>query len=98
VFHGPGPGRPKGSGNRATEELKKMIRERTVDGSIIVETLMGWLQHSSDAALVIGSAKILLEYGYGKPKESIEVTGEVKMSLAQLFERMAEKQKLQRIA
>lgn len=85
----PGPGRPKGSGNKATEALKKFIRERTQDGTVLVGILMD-MMYEEEPATKLGAIKILLEYGFGKPKESVELSGDLKLS--SLYDEMRNRQ------
>jgi hypothetical protein len=85
MFHGPGPGRPKGSKNKATEEFKRMILERSKDGATFIETLFAWMvDPNKEEATHRYALATLLEYGFGKPKESVEVTGE--LTLRQLIQ------------
>lgn len=66
---GPGPGRPKGSRNKATVEIKAMARALTLEDSIYLEKLKARLRKGTCNATV---ETTLLYYGYGKPAETIK--------------------------
>ncbi len=67
-----GKGRPKGSPNKATAELKDLARNYTAQA---LEALVGVLQEGGDAAKV-AAARELLDRGYGKARQPIDGDGE----------------------
>lgn len=62
----PGAGRRKGTKNKATEDVKKLIDEN-VDFNMIIQGLYKLAKGGDTYA-----AKTLLEYRYGKPKQPVE--------------------------
>jgi hypothetical protein len=76
-------------GGRAKEsdELKRLIRDKTQNGSTIVAKMLEWID-CEDSHLQIAAVKYLLEYGFGKPKESVELSGSV--TLGDLYSAMRE--------
>lgn len=63
-----GKGRPKGSPNKATVELKALAREYTAEA---VTKLVEILRTSDNPTAVISAANSLLDRGYGKPSTVI---------------------------
>lgn len=92
MFHGPGPGRPKGSVNKSNQELKQLILDRTENGAKLIDKLWEWLDSESDALRTHAMTK-LLEYGFGKAKETIEHSGSIEIGLGQMFDKMVEKKR-----
>lgn len=66
----PGAGRPKGTPNKSTAEIKALAQKH---GVTAVEKLVG-LMESADERTVIAACKELLDRGYGKAAQA--VTGE----------------------
>jgi hypothetical protein len=67
----PRAGRPKGSQNKATVEVREAARS-FVEDPIYRESLKARLQ-SGDLAPAVES--MLWHYAYGKPKEQVELSG-----------------------
>lgn len=59
-----GKGRPKGTPNKATVELKALAREYTQEA---VAKLVEILRTSDNPTAIISAANSLLDRGYGKP-------------------------------
>jgi len=68
----PGAGRPQGARNKATRELQDLAREYTEDA---LETLSKICSKGQSEAARVAAAVALLDRGYGKPKQTAEVTG-----------------------
>lgn len=72
AFNGPGPGRPKGGLNRTTKEIRDLARNLLDDpdykASLRTRLLAGVAPHIET---------LLWHYAYGKPKETVELQGEV---------------------
>lgn len=60
-------GRPKGAANKATREIKEILQEN-VDYVRLVRRLQQKAMRGSEIA-----ARILLEFGYGKPRQENEL-------------------------
>jgi len=67
----PGRGRPKGRKNKVTEDIRALVHRR-VDYDKVVKALEKRAVESSDRA-----AQVLLEYGFGKPVESVNVNASI---------------------
>jgi hypothetical protein len=74
---GGSPGRPKGVPNRVTVELKTYIHEIAgEDGKAYLDKLHDFATGAhNDAQARLKAIGMLLERGWGKPKEEIELTG-----------------------
>ena len=77
-----GAGRPKGSHNKATADAVRFVER--VEKRLIangkphgLETIAKELLESDDLKVAGMVWKVLMEYRYGKPKESIEHSGQV---------------------
>jgi len=70
-------GRKAGTPNRATASLKELAQQYTADA---LETLVSVLAGGAGipAAAQVAAAKELLDRGYGKPSQSVDMTGLVK--------------------
>ena len=66
----PGPGRPKGSLNKATKELGEAARAYTASA---LETLHSICLNGESEAARVSAACALLDRGHGKPKQQQEV-------------------------
>ncbi len=83
-----GAGRPIGKRNKATEQVKEILA-KVVDFEIVFEKLFELTKGikvqrmSLDGPIVYterpdpAAAKILIEYGFGKPSQPIEHSGEI---------------------
>ena len=65
----PGAGRPKGSKNKASEELRDLARTYTKSA---LETLSHIAQHGESETARVQASVALLDRGWGKPKAQIE--------------------------
>lgn len=66
-----GYGRAKGTPNKVTVEIRKLSQSLTFDNPAYLERIRAGLENGTlDTALEIR----ILEYGYGKPKQEIEIT------------------------
>jgi hypothetical protein len=72
----PGAGRKPGSKDRATIEqratLEELAREHT---DVALQVLVQVAQASESDAARVSAANAILDRGYGKPKQSTEITG-----------------------
>ena len=64
-------GRPK-----AVEGLAELIRKELKDGTEAVKKLLDILQYAPDHGHRIHALKVLLEYGYGKPSQNVNLATE----------------------
>jgi hypothetical protein len=64
-------GRPKGMAG-----LAKRIQRETKDGAVVVDYLLKTLQYSRSPKERTDAATLLLAYGFGKPVQPTEITGE----------------------
>jgi hypothetical protein len=64
-------GRPKG-----TAALQRRILRETKDGAVVVDYLLKTLQYSRSPKERTDAATLLLAYGFGKPVQPTEITGE----------------------
>lgn len=71
-FTGPGPGRPPGAQNKATREVKdfasKFLSSKAYQESAKSRVLAGTAPHLET---------LWHHYAFGKPKETVQMTGEV---------------------
>jgi hypothetical protein len=68
-------GRPKSLAN-----LSAMILEKTKDGALLVKTLLEIVNTGEENKDRIAAAKLLLEYGIGKPTEHVEHSADESLS------------------
>jgi hypothetical protein len=64
-------GRPKGPA-----ALQRRILRETKDGAVVVDYLLKTLQYSRSPKERTDAATLLLAYGFGKPVQPTEITGE----------------------
>lgn len=74
----PGAGRPKGSRNRSTVEIKKLASQY---GPAALEKIVQ-LMDSEDEKVSLAAAKELLDRAYGRPKQDMSLTHDVGDNLA----------------
>lgn len=67
----PGPGRPKGLPNKATQEMQAFARKVTLNDPKWVASAI----ERMEAGKAPHIETYLLQMGYGKPKETVELTG-----------------------
>jgi hypothetical protein len=72
-----GPGRPKGVPNKATIEIKELARSLTLGDPEWVEATRKRLREGKEAPAIVTA---LLYYGYGKPKETVELAPDNSLS------------------
>jgi hypothetical protein len=68
-----GAGRPKGSPNKATVDVKEAAQSFTEDALKILAEIMKGEAHP--AAARVSAANALLDRAHGKPKQSTEISG-----------------------
>lgn len=96
-----GSGRKPGSINKATADLKGMARQYSVQALTILTELMQ--DPETPPAARIQAAREVLDRGYGKPTQAVEVSGEIqpvdRAELDRIYERnMAKVAEYARIA
>jgi hypothetical protein len=69
-----GMGRPKGSPNRATRELKALAQRYTAEALAVLADVMR--DPDSPAAARVTAATALLDRGHGRPQQHVEHSGE----------------------
>ncbi|MGZ8096730.1 MAG: hypothetical protein ACXWUD_10885 [Methylosarcina sp.] len=72
----PGSGRKPGSINKATADLKGMARQYSAQALTILAELMQ--DPEVPPAARIQAAREVLDRGYGKPTQSLDISGEIK--------------------
>lgn len=71
----PGAGRPKGVPNKATASIREAAREYTEQALLTLAEVMA--DEEQPAAARVSAANALLDRGYGKPSQSVDVTGDM---------------------
>lgn len=71
----PGAGRPKGVPNKATASIRDAAREYTEQALLTLAEVMA--DEEQPAAARVSAANALLDRGYGKPSQSVDVTGDM---------------------
>lgn len=71
-----GMGRPKGSKNKVSRSVKGAL-DGLKDAQLVDVLLKGL---AADPPASLGYLKLAAEYKWGKPKESVEHTGELRIS------------------
>jgi hypothetical protein len=71
----PGSGRKPGTQNKATVSLKGIAQEYTAEAIDVLAEIMR--DPESPAAARVAAADKLLDRAYGKPRQELEVSGEV---------------------
>jgi hypothetical protein len=66
-----GFGRAKGTPNKVTKLVRTIAQEITLGNEVVVARLMAQAESGTIEPAVFNK---LLEYGYGKPKQEIEIT------------------------
>lgn len=74
----PGAGRPKGVPNKTTIELKGMAQEYTQQA---LQTLAHVMVNGESEQARVGAANALLDRGYGRPSQALDVTADVKSAI-----------------
>jgi len=57
-------------------ELKRIIMEKTEGGLFFVDKLLQFIQSAREHSVRLAALVKLMEYGYGKPRQQVEVTGQ----------------------
>lgn len=68
----PNSGRPKGQPNKITREIKELASEY---GQEAVEKLVYIMRNSETDTAQISAAKELLDRGFGRPAQAVELAG-----------------------
>ncbi len=79
--HRPGAGRPFGSLNRLTRPIKELSSQY---GPEALDILVDIMQNGESEQARIAAAKELLDRGYGKPRQNLEVSQEDKVEIVVL--------------
>jgi hypothetical protein len=67
-------GRQKGTPNRITADIKALAQEYGADA---IKTIVGIMNTSENDTARLSAAKELIDRGYGKASQAVEVNGEV---------------------
>jgi ketopantoate hydroxymethyltransferase len=67
-------GRQKGTPNRITADIKALAQEYGADA---IKTIVGIMRTSENDTARLSAAKELIDRGYGKASQAVEVNGEV---------------------
>jgi len=71
----PGAGRPKGSLNKATADIKAAAQAYTEDA---LATLAQIMKAGESEAARVAAANSILDRGFGKPRQSVDLDAQVK--------------------
>lgn len=74
----PGAGRPKGASNKATADVKSAAQSFTTDAISTLAEIMRSPEHP--AAARVSAANALLDRGYGKPRQELDIDATVLLS------------------
>jgi phage gp46-like protein len=74
-------GRPKGSQNKATADIKAAAQKYTDQA---LQTLAQIMTDGESEAARVAAANAILDRGYGKPKQSVDVEADVKASITRI--------------
>lgn len=69
------PGQSGNSGGKPTAFviLERLIRSRTKNGEWCVGKLLEFIEHARDQNVKLAALKLLMEYGFGKPRQAVEL-------------------------
>lgn len=85
----PGAGRPKGVVNRATVAQKGTLEELArAHTKLALSVLASVAEASESDSARVSAATALLDRGYGKPRQAVEVGGEQDNPIVHRIERM----------
>lgn len=74
--HRPGAGRPKGAANKTTKAVKATIGELARNhADDAIATLVEIARHGQSDSARVAAANALLDRGYGRPAQAMELTG-----------------------
>lgn len=76
-----GAGRPKGSLNKATADVKAAAQVYTTEA---LETLAEVLRKSESDAARVAAAKELLDRGHGKARQALDVDANIKATVTKI--------------
>jgi hypothetical protein len=82
MFHGPGPGRPKGLKNKATRDVQALV-DRVFLALGGEEEIVKQFLRSENEEIRMKMFMRLQEYRYGKPRESLDATVTINDNLAE---------------
>lgn len=74
----PGAGRPKGASNKANADVKSAAQSFTTDAISTLAEIMRSPEHP--AAARVSAANALLDRGYGKPRQELDIDATVLLS------------------
>ncbi len=74
AWPGPGPGRPKRSKNRVSESLREYARQYTQEAVDVAVKLMRTAENENTR---LAAATLIIERAHGKPRQEIEVSGQI---------------------
>jgi hypothetical protein len=81
-------GRKKGSKNKAPNGLQELARVYTAQALDCIFTIM---QHGSNETARVAAAREILDRGYGKPKQTVDLTGNLTVNTTHTIEAMRER-------
>jgi hypothetical protein len=81
-------GRKKGSKNRAPNGLQELARVYTAQALDCIFTIM---QHGNNETARVAAAREILDRGYGKPKQTVDLTGDLTITTTHTLEVMRER-------
>lgn len=77
----PGAGRPKGSLNKATADIREAAQVYTGEA---LEKLAEIMRAGESEAARVAAIRELLDRGHGKPRQSLEVEADVKATITRI--------------
>lgn len=64
-----------GGEHHERKELRAIILEKTGGGLYFVNKLIDFIENAKEPRVKLDALKIMIEYGYGKPRQQIEIEG-----------------------
>jgi hypothetical protein len=81
-------GRKKGSKNKAPNGLQQLARVYTAQALDCIFTIM---QHGNNEAARVAAAREILDRGYGKPRQTVDISGDLTITTTHTLELMRER-------
>ena len=82
-----GAGRPKGSLNKATADIRDAAQVYTQEA---LDTLAEVMRNGDSAAARVAAANSILDRGFGKPRQAMEVEADVTANVTQVVRRIVD--------